>query len=87
MADKVREQNEFLFQKSKYIGVGNADTSREEFITNIHRDTLSSIIQHDSLLQYTALATNTPKILLKQQLIKKMVQPIPRRKDDGDSVK
>lgn len=79
MADKLRENNEFLLHKEKYIGVGNADTSREEFLTNIHRDTLSSIVLHDSLLQYTAVATNTPKVLLKQQLMKKMVQPIPKR--------
>lgn len=84
MADKVRENNEYLRNKEKYIGVGNADTTRDEFFTNVHRDTLASIAQHDSLLQYNAVAMNEPKLFVKQSLIKKMVQPL-RRETEGGS--
>lgn len=76
MADKVRENKEYLRNKAKYIGIGNADTTRDEFITNVHRDTLASIAQHDSLLQYNAVATNEHKHFVRQDLIKKMVQPL-----------
>lgn len=70
------ENNEYLRHKAKYIGIGNADTTRDEFFTNVHRDTLASIAQHDSLLMYNAVALNKPKAFVKQDLIKRMVQPL-----------
>lgn len=76
MADKVRDSHQYVYQKAKYIGLGNADTSREEFLTNVHRDTLASLAMHESLVAYQATATNTHRELVRQQLIKKMVQPL-----------
>lgn len=72
MADKVREHNRYVRLKGKYIGVGNADTSREEFFSNIHRDTYASLSHHDPLLTYNALALGMNKELLRQEFIKKM---------------
>lgn len=83
MADKVRETHEYLRNKEKYIGIGNADTSRDDFFTNVHRDTLASITQHDSLLTYNAVALNKHKLFVKQDLIKQMVQPI-KQKESKD---
>lgn len=80
MADKVRESRQIQFQKAKYIGLGDPDTSREEFITNIHRDSLASVAMHSSLLTYNSVATNTHREIVRQDLIKKMVQPIKRDK-------
>ncbi|SGZ48582.1 CIC11C00000004407 [Sungouiella intermedia] len=82
MADKVRDTHQFLYQKAKYIGLGDADTTREQFITNVQRDTLASVAMHDSLLTYNAVATNTHRELLRQQTIKKMVQPM-RKTENG----
>lgn len=80
MADKVREAQQYLRQKTKYIGLGNADTTRDEFATQIHRDTLASIAMHKDLLMYNAVATNTHPEVYRQELIKKMVQPLGRNK-------
>lgn len=71
MADKIRENNQYLFQKAAYPGVGNPDTSRDEFIANIHKDTLASLAMHESSLLYQSVATNTHPELMRQQLIKK----------------
>lgn len=81
MADKVRDNHQYLRQKEIYAGVGNPDTTREEFITNIHRDTLASLAMHENLLMYNAVATNTHPSLLRQELIKKMVQPLQKSKE------
>lgn len=83
MADKIREINEYHRLKSKYIGLGNPDTDRREFFTNIHRDTYASLAQHDNLLLYNSLALNESPEILRQRLLKKMVQPI-QDSDKGD---
>lgn len=80
MADKVRDTHQYLYQKAKYLGLGDADTSREQFLTNVLRNTLAAVAMHDSLLSYNSLATNTHRELLRQQTIKKMVQPLRREK-------
>lgn len=81
MADKVRDTHQYFYQKAKYIGLGDGDTSREQFLTNVHRDTLAAVAMHDSLLTYNSVATNTHREMLRQQIIKKMVQPLARKKD------
>lgn len=76
MADKVKEVNAFNQQRSKYIGLGHPDISREEFLTNIKRDTYSSLAQHDNLLYYNSVALNEPVQTLRQKMIRKMVEPV-----------
>ncbi|CAK7892512.1 RDS3 complex subunit 10 [[Candida] anglica] len=76
MADKVRDSHQFNQQKAKYIGLGDPETTRNEFITNIHRDTYASLAQHDDLLLYNSLVTNESTETLRLKMIKKMVQPI-----------
>lgn len=75
MSDKVRDTRQFEHLKSKYIGLGGPDTSREEFLTNIHRDTLCSLALHDTLLLYNSLALDEPAETARIALIKKMVKP------------
>lgn len=81
MADKVRESHQFLRQKETYAGIGNADTTREEFITNIHRDTLASLAMHENLVTYNAVATNVHPSIVRQELIKRMVQPLQKSEE------
>ncbi|RLV87061.1 hypothetical protein JA9_001134 [Meyerozyma sp. JA9] len=66
MADKVKDARLYAANKARYIGLGDADTPREEFVANVHRDTL---------LTYTAVAMNRSPEVVRQQMIKKMVQP------------
>ncbi|KAK6197561.1 splicing factor 3B subunit 5/RDS3 complex subunit 10 [Scheffersomyces amazonensis] len=79
MADKVKEQNDYNRLKAKYIGLGNADTSRTEFLTNVHRDTLASLSHHQHLVLYNSVILNENPELYRQSLIKKMVSPIQKK--------
>uniref|UniRef100_A0AAF5I173 Transmembrane protein n=1 Tax=Strongyloides stercoralis TaxID=6248 RepID=A0AAF5I173_STRER len=73
---------------SKFVGTGHADSTRWEWLTNQHRDTLSSIIGmlsflplihyylgHQDNLSYVAVAQNKSKARVKFELLKKMIQP------------
>lgn len=44
--------------KQKHVGVGNQDTTEEEWLSNVKRDTYYSILSHSSLLEYTTLVRN-----------------------------
>lgn len=75
MSDKVRDTRQFEHLKSKYIGLGGPDTTREEFLANVHRDTLCSFALHDNLLLYNSLALDEPAEMVRIALLKKMVKP------------
>lgn len=72
MADKVKETNQYYHLKSKYIGVGNADTTREGFLTNIRKDTYASLAHHKPLLLYNSIALGEDQETVRQDMIKKM---------------
>ncbi|CAK9436177.1 uncharacterized protein LODBEIA_P07350 [Lodderomyces beijingensis] len=76
MADKIREKNQYALLKSKYQGIGNADTTRLDFQTTVYNDTIASLAHHDHLLLYNSIAKNQHPALLKQELIKRM-KPLP----------
>jgi splicing factor 3B subunit 5 len=75
MADKLKEQQVYTQLKSKHIGLGDADTTKHEFMTNVFRDSYSSVVGHPALLEYVSLSHEVPRQLLKHQLIEKMVRP------------
>ncbi|RCK63207.1 hypothetical protein Cantr_09809 [Candida viswanathii] len=72
MADKIKEKNQYHLLKSKYSGVGDADTTSQEFLTTIHNDTISSLAHHQHLLLYNSIVTNEHPHQLKQQFIRKL---------------
>lgn len=76
MADKVREKNQYAFLKQKYSGIGNADTSREEFLTTVYNDTVASLAHHKHLNYYNLVVTNKHPNFIKQEMIKK-IKPKP----------
>lgn len=84
MADKVKDINQYNQLKSKYIGLGNPDISRDEFMTNVNRDIYSSLAQHDNVLYYNSVAMNEPMELMRQRMIMKMVDPVSRKKTTDD---
>lgn len=71
-SENTREKLIYNTLKNKYVGLGDADTTREEFISNIKRDTYSSLVGHDSLLTHLSVSTGKPKALLRNELINKM---------------
>lgn len=83
MADKVRESQQYLRQKAKYIGLGNADTTRDELAINMRRDTLASLAMHKDFLLYNSVATKTHPELYRQNLLKEMATPLNREKTDS----
>lgn len=76
MADKVRESSEYTQLKARYLGLGTGDTSRDDFVATVKRDTYSSLSQHHGALLYNSVAVNEPTEIVRQRMIKNMVQPI-----------
>ncbi|CAF9927988.1 MAG: hypothetical protein GOMPHAMPRED_004567 [Gomphillus americanus] len=75
MADKLRTQQQLEQLQARYVGTGHADTTKFEFVTNIHRDSLASYIGHPPLLSYMAIGLGEPREKVRAMLIEKMVQP------------
>ncbi|KAL9603281.1 MAG: hypothetical protein Q9219_001303 [cf. Caloplaca sp. 3 TL-2023] len=61
MADKLRTQQQLEQLQARYVGTGHADTTKFEWASNIHRDSLASYIGHPPLLSYMALGMGEPK--------------------------
>jgi splicing factor 3B subunit 5 len=61
--------------KARYVGTGHADLSKYEWLTNQHRDTLSSHIAHYDQLSYYSVATNESIGRTKYEFLQKMIQP------------
>ncbi|ODV59833.1 U2 snRNP complex subunit YSF3 [Ascoidea rubescens DSM 1968] len=85
MSDKLRDQQLFDHLKSRYIGVGDADTTQDEWISNIKRDTYSSFASHPNLLYYYSISTNQPKALTQFHFINKMIDPINKKSENENS--
>lgn len=79
MADKVRDNHLYSVLNAKYAGLGNTETLRDEAMEQMHRDTLASIAMHDNILTYNAVATNTHREIVRQNLIQRMVDPLSKK--------
>ena len=64
--------------KAKYIGTGDADMTKHEWVTNMHRDTLASHVGHYDQLSYLAVAQNQSVGRTRKDMIEKMLQPCGR---------
>lgn len=88
MADKLREPRELAALRASYVGTGSADTGKHEFMSNVHRDTLSSFIGHPSLLKYASIGYGQTREQTRVQLLERMVRPVgppPREEGVGSS--
>ena len=70
----------------KYQGTGHADTTREEWITNMQRDTLASHVAHRNRLMYMAVAGNESMARVRQNCLDRMINPLgaPVKSSDMD---
>ncbi|KAK9475740.1 splicing factor 3B subunit 5/RDS3 complex subunit 10 [Lipomyces japonicus] len=75
MADKLRVQQQLEQLQTRYVGVGHADTTKHEWLSNIRRDSYASYIGHPPLLEYYAVALNEPQVKIATEFIEKMVLP------------
>ena len=71
--------------QAKYVGTGHGDTTKFEWASNQHRDTIASHVGHYDMLSYFAVAQNDSVGRVRYQLLEKMLQPCgppPARVDD-----
>lgn len=62
------------YLRSRYVGTGSPDTTREEWLANIQRDTLASGVGHADQLSYFALAGNKSVERTRMDMLNKMVR-------------
>ncbi|BEJ16658.1 hypothetical protein CspHIS471_0600590 [Cutaneotrichosporon sp. HIS471] len=69
---------------SRYVGTGHADMTKYEWVTHMHRDTLSSIVGHPPLLAYLSIADGECQARERYEVIERMLQPcgVPPGKTD-----
>ncbi|CAH6721253.1 RDS3 complex subunit 10 [[Candida] jaroonii] len=73
MSDKVKEINQFNLYRSKY-GITDENTTRDEFINMINKESYSSIIQHKSLLYYNSIAKGELMEIERLNMLKKLAK-------------
>mmetsp|Transcript_53233 Transcript_53233/g.65268 ORF Transcript_53233/g.65268 Transcript_53233/m.65268 type:complete len:91 (+) Transcript_53233:54-326(+) len=61
--------------QSKYVGTGDADTTKHEWITNQHRDSYASYLGHQSVLHYFSISENESVQRMKYKLLQRMLIP------------
>jgi splicing factor 3B subunit 5 len=85
MADKLRAAQQLEALQSRYVGTGNADTTRFEWTSNIARDSLASYIGHPPMLQYMSIGLGQTKEQTRIQLMERMIRPVgpPPEVSDG----
>lgn len=64
----------FLYTMKK-IFLGHADTTKYEWLTNQHRDSLASYIGRYDMLSYFSIVENETKARVKFNLMEKLLQP------------
>ncbi|KAL7270541.1 hypothetical protein RUND412_006748, partial [Rhizina undulata] len=69
MADKLRATQQLEQLQARYVGTGHADTTKFEWVSNVHRDTLASYIGHPPLLEYMSVATGEPVAKMRTKFI------------------
>ncbi|KAJ2082254.1 hypothetical protein H4R24_001700 [Coemansia sp. RSA 988] len=69
----MHNQTEQLY--ARYEGTGNADTSRYEWLTNQHRDTLAHYVMDDSLAMFISIAEGNSVTRTKLNMLERMQQP------------
>lgn len=75
MGDRYNIHSQLEHLQSKYIGTGHADTTKYEWLTNQHRDSLASYLGHNDLLGYFAISENETKARVRFNLMERMLQP------------
>ncbi|KAJ2797815.1 hypothetical protein H4R21_004170 [Coemansia helicoidea] len=69
----MHNQTEHMFAKCS--GTGNADTTKHQWLTSQHRDTLAHYVADDSLAMYIAIAEGDSVARVKSRMLQRMRQP------------
>jgi splicing factor 3B subunit 5 len=76
ICNPAQQQLESL--QARFIGTGNADTTKFEWTSNVARDSLASYIGHPTMLEYMSIGLGQPRERTRIQLIERMIQPVGR---------
>ena len=76
----------FEHLQAKYVGTGHPDTTKFEWLSNQHRDTMASHIGHHDFLSYVALAQNNSVARVRYEMLERMLQPCgpPPEREEGE---
>ncbi|KAG5190252.1 splicing factor 3B subunit 5/RDS3 complex subunit 10 [Tribonema minus] len=85
-ADRFNFNKSWDHIQAKFVGTGHGDTSKFEWATNQHRDTIASNVGHSDIIDYYSVAQNLSQGRVRYNLMEKMLQPCgpPPPKDDED---
>ncbi|CAM9585322.1 unnamed protein product, partial [Phaeothamnion confervicola] len=86
-ADRFNSGKSFEAIQNKWIGTGHSDTTKYEWVTNHHRDSVASHVGHSDLLAFFAVAENASIGRVRYNLLEKMLQPCgppPPKEDDEE---
>lgn len=74
MTDKIGEKKMYETMKSKFVGLGDDNTQRKEFIHNVRVDTYTALATNSSLVELLSVGLSRPRSLVKQDLIDKIAR-------------
>ncbi|PVV05329.1 hypothetical protein BB560_000161 [Smittium megazygosporum] len=73
--DKFGMNNQTDHMFAKYVGTGNPDTTKHEWLVNQMRDTYAYIIGNSSLNTYVAISEGESRARVKFNCLEKMLFP------------
>ncbi|EAL71786.1 splicing factor 3B subunit 5 [Dictyostelium discoideum AX4] len=85
MSERESLNSQLEHLQMRYVGTGHADISKHEWLTNQHRDSLSSFIGHSSFLSLFSIAENESVGRVRYNTLTKMISPCgpaPKIKDN-----
>ncbi|SCV02891.1 LAME_0H06040g1_1 [Lachancea meyersii CBS 8951] len=81
MSDKHRQQQLFQVMRQKHLGLGTENTTTDEWITQVHKDTYYSMASHSAMLEYLTLSQgDSSKRITELRLLEKMCDKPPANK-------
>lgn len=75
MYSAVRDKHVFQHQQARYVGLGTPDTTRDEWLSNVFRDTYSSYVGHRPRLMALSVAYGKPMSRLRHEFLDAIVCP------------
>lgn len=75
MGERYNIHSQMEHLQAKYVGTGHSDTTKWEWMTGQHRDSLASYVAHNDLLSYLSLVENETRARVQFNLLQKMIQP------------
>mmetsp|Transcript_12893 Transcript_12893/g.24381 ORF Transcript_12893/g.24381 Transcript_12893/m.24381 type:complete len:89 (+) Transcript_12893:73-339(+) len=83
-SDRFNINSQLEHLQAKYVGTGHPDIHRFDWMTNIHRDTYSTMIGNHNMISYVALCQNESVGRARFDMLGKMVLPCGKPPEDEE---